>query len=72
MQAHDFLPAELLRVTTGALEEAWSEAVLILGGPPVDPISMRAQLARRIMAAAGNGERDPERLKKIALGAISA
>jgi hypothetical protein len=36
-----------------------------------DPHGIRSGLAKRIMAAAAEGERDPKRLKLIAMGAIS-
>ena len=44
----------------------------MLGAKPLDANRMRNDLAKRIMAAANEGERDPKRLKLIALGAIDA
>ena len=72
MQQANFLPPDVLSVSSQAFEEAWTETQLILGSPPVDPSAIRTLLARRIMAAAGRGERDRARLKNIALGAIEA
>ena len=63
---------ETLRVLTHALDEAWMDIKAMLGGKPLDPNGMRSPLATRIMAAANSGERDPKRLKLIALGAIDA
>ena len=42
----------------------------LLGTKPLDPHDIRSGLAKRIMAAAAEGERDPKRLKLIAMGAI--
>ena len=37
----------------------------------LDPDAVRSVLARRILAAAAEGERDPKRLKLIATGIIA-
>ena len=51
------------------LEEAWQE--LLVGGNSradlEDEQAVRDLLARRLLAAANDGERDPERLKEQAL-----
>jgi hypothetical protein len=39
---------------------------------PLDASGLRSVLAKRIIAAAAGGERDPKRLKLIAVGAIDA
>ena len=72
VQQTSFLPPDLLNLSAQAFEEAWTEAQVILGSPALDPGAIRTLLARRIMAAAGRGERDPARLKHIALGGIEA
>lgn len=63
---------ELVGMTRQVLDEAWEEAMSFLGTPPVDPNSIRALLERRVVAAVDRGERNPERLKNIALGAVDA
>jgi hypothetical protein len=52
--------------------EAWIDIRGMLGATPVDAATLRSALAKRIMAAADKGERDPKRLKLIALRAIDA
>jgi hypothetical protein len=54
-------------IITEATAAAWEEALCILGGPPSDPLPLWTVLARRILMAAGDGERDPEMLKRTAL-----
>ena len=44
----------------------------MLGAAPLDTAAWRSELAKRIMSAADKGERDPRRLKLIALRAIDA
>ncbi len=62
---------ETLALMRQALDEAWNEAGT---DPAFRPIVNRgrigALMALRIMAAVKNGERDPERLKLVALTAI--
>jgi hypothetical protein len=62
--------SELIDVMTQAMEAAWQEAVRHLGGAPIEPLPIWTMLATRIMTAAANGERDPKRLKLIALRAF--
>jgi hypothetical protein len=64
--------AELTDILTEAMEAAWVEVVHKLGGVPSDPLPIWSMLAKRIMIAAGEGERDPQRLKCIALRALEA
>ena len=52
---------------TEVVSESWEEALRVLGGPPSDPLPLWTFLVRRILAAVGEGERDPERLKRRAL-----
>ena len=63
---------ETLRVLTDAFDEAWMYIQAMLGNKPLDTTAMRSAVAKHIMAAAENGERDPARLKLIALKAIDA
>lgn len=51
-------------------EEAWMDTKAMIGPRPLDPESIRSGLAKRIMEAAESGERDPKRLKLLALRAI--
>jgi hypothetical protein len=61
---------DTLRVLLRVYDEAWIDIRGMLGTTPVDATALRAALATRIMAAANSGERDPKRLKLIALRAI--
>jgi hypothetical protein len=63
---------ETLRVLLRAYDEAWIDIQAMLGAAPFDAAAWRSELARRIMAAADKGERDPRRLKLIAMRAIDA
>ena len=65
-----FDPATL-RLLSLAFDEAWIQTQFVLGGKPLDPTSVRTELAKRIIAAANAGERDPVRLKLIALRALN-
>jgi hypothetical protein len=61
-----------LRILTHAFDEAWKDIQSALGVKPLEPDLLKTTLARRIMAAADKGERDPNRLKLIALQAVDA
>jgi hypothetical protein len=63
---------ETLSVLLRVYDEAWIEILGMLGAKPVDAAALRSALAARIMAAANSGERDPKRLKLIALRAVDA
>ena len=52
---------------TEVMTETWDEALRILGGLPSDPLALWTLLAKRVLTAVGEGERNPERLKHIAL-----
>ncbi len=54
------------------LDDAWMEVQALFGARLFDAETFRAELAKRIVAAANEGERDPARLKAIALRAIDA
>ena len=64
--------SDTLKLLVRAFDEAWIETQVLLGTKPLDPITIRSTLAKRIMAAANSGERDLKRLKLIALRAIDA
>ncbi len=51
-----------------ALDEAWKDVQAVLIVKPLAPDVLRTRLANRIISAANDGERDPTRLKLIALG----
>ncbi len=54
-------------------DEAWEEARSRLGLPAgIDARGLRNFVAVRLMAAVAVGQRDPERLKAIALDALDA
>jgi hypothetical protein len=55
---------------TRALDEAWRDLRAMLIAEPLDAGAMRDKLALRIKAGARNGERDPNKLKLIALGIV--
>ena len=61
---------DTLHVLLRVFDEAWIDIRGMLGATPVDAATLRSALAKRIMAAADKGERDPKRLKLIALRAI--
>ncbi len=63
---------ETLGVLSRVFDEAWIDVQAMVGPMPLDPNGLRSELAKRIIAAAATGERDPRRLKLIALGAIEA
>ena len=50
------------------LDEAWSDVEATLIAQPIDTAAVRVRLALRIIRGANDGERDPGRLKSIALG----
>ena len=65
-----FYDPETLNVLTRAFDEAWTDIQTMIGSKPLNASAFRSTLAKRIMAAAARGERDPKRLKLIALGAV--
>jgi hypothetical protein len=62
----------MVDVATEAMEAAWEEASGHLGGAPLDPLPLWTKLATRILTAVSEGERDPQRLKQIALAPYKA
>jgi hypothetical protein len=62
---------DTLTLLTRAYEDAWHELqIMNVVGSPDDEVAIRTRLAIRIMAAAREGERDPDRLKLLALQSI--
>ena len=61
---------ETLNVLTRVFDDAWIAVQGMVGRTPLTADGLRSVLAKRIMAAAARGERDPKRLKLIAVGAI--
>ena len=61
---------ETLGVVTRAFDEAWIDIQVMLGAKPLNATAIRSTLAKRIMIAVAEGERDPARLKWIALRSI--
>lgn len=60
---------ETLALLTAVFNEAWAEMVAE-GHVDANPGFARQWVATRIMIAASQGERDPAKLKGIALGAV--
>jgi hypothetical protein len=52
-------------------EATWNEALRQLGGLPSNPLPLWTILASRILRAVADGERDPLRLKRFALDALT-
>jgi hypothetical protein len=53
-------------------EATWSEALHRLGTAPSNPLPLWTMLATRILRAVAIGERDPERLKRLALDGLGS
>ena len=64
--------AETVQLLTSVFNEAWATTQKILGPTPLTTELLRASMATRIMMAADKGERNPQRLKLVALQAIEA
>jgi hypothetical protein len=72
LPSHAF-DAETVAMMGRLVDEAWEEAQCSLSFPEAgDPTGLRNLVALRIMAAVANGERDPGRLRAIALEALDA
>ena len=62
---------DTLALLARAYDEAWHELqIMNFVGSGQDDAVIQKMLGIRIMAAAANGERDPDRLKLLALQAI--
>jgi hypothetical protein len=62
---------ETLGMLSSVFDAVWTDVQGMLGNP-LDASEISAIIARRIMDAANEGERDPKMLKLIALRAIDA
>ena len=51
-------------------EATWNDALRQLGRTPSNPLPLWMMLATRILRAVANGERDPERLRRLALDGL--
>jgi hypothetical protein len=60
--------SELVDAVTRA---TWEAALAQLGELPTDPLPLWTMLASRILRAVAHGERDPERLKRLALDGVN-
>ena len=54
-----------------ATEATWEEALSRLGKLPSNPLPLWMLLASRILRAVADGERDPQRLKRLALDGLN-
>jgi hypothetical protein len=52
-------------------EATWREALRQIGGLPTNPLPLWTILASRILRAVAAGERDPQRLKRLALDGLN-
>jgi len=52
-------------------EATWREALRQIGGLPTNPFPLWTILASRILRAVADGERDPQRLKRLALDGLN-
>jgi hypothetical protein len=68
---NDCYDPETLRLMTKAFDAAWEEVGFALINEDITPTALRTLMAMRIMAAVRDGERDPERLKELAIEAIA-
>jgi hypothetical protein len=57
---------ETMAILGRVFSAAWHD-IQEAGAVPSDQETARAELARRVLAAAAAGERDPERLRRLAL-----
>ena len=67
----DCFDAETLGLMKKAFDAAWEEVGFALASKDDNPTALRKLMAVRIMAAVRDGERDPERLKEMALETIA-
>ena len=67
----DCYDPETLCLMTKAFDAAWEEVGFALVNEDVTPAALRKIMAVRIMAAVRDGERDPERLKELAIEAVA-
>ena len=63
----DLYDPKTLDLMQWAFDTAWEEVEYALAGGKIDPTGLRTIMSVRIMAAVRDGERDPERLKELAI-----
>jgi hypothetical protein len=66
------LDPETLKMLSRVFDEAWVRAQYLISVNGNEATSIRSELAKRLLAAAHAGERDPTRLKLIALKDLDA
>ncbi len=62
---------ETLNLMSMAFDAAWNEVGFALAVRDAKPTAIRTLMSVRIMTAVRDGERDPDRLKELALEAIA-
>ena len=67
---HDYDP-KTLDLMRSAFDAAWEEIEYALAGSKLNPSKLRTAMVARIMLAVKDGERDPERLKELAIETIA-
>ncbi len=67
---HNYDP-QTLALMRSAFDAAWEEIEYALAGSQLNPTELRTAMAFRIMLAVSDGERDPERLKELAIETIA-
>ena len=67
----DLYDPRTLDLMQWAFDTAREEVEYALAGSQIDRTGLRTIMSVRIMAAVRDGERDPERLKELALEAIA-
>lgn len=67
----DGFDAETLALMRKAFDAAWEEVGFALVRSDTDPTAVRALMFVRLMTAVRDGERDPERLRELALEAVA-
>jgi len=67
----DCYDTETLEFMSRAFDAAWEEVWFALASKDDNPTALRKLMAVRIVTAVRDGERDPERLKELALEAIA-
>ncbi len=66
--SQDFFDPETLNLMSRAFDAAWNEVGI---ASRAEPTAIRTLMSVRIMTAVRDGQRNPERLKELALEAIA-
>ena len=67
----EYYTPDMLDLMTWAFDAAWEDVEFALAKTDANPSALRTLMAVRIMTAVRDGERDPERLKELALEAVA-